>query len=131
MITISGLSARIAGRLLIDNASISLPSGTVRDQVMPRSPCRIQPMSPSGRSWSAGMPFMAVMRPRSIGTRCRSATPPKPPTSESNSAVWSGWMSMKKNEGAVAVRTRSGEDLGTMSVADFAARLRSEQLAPA
>ncbi len=28
MITISGLSARIAGRLLIDNASISLPSGT-------------------------------------------------------------------------------------------------------
>ncbi len=28
MITISGLSARIAGRLLIDNASLSLPSGT-------------------------------------------------------------------------------------------------------
>lgn len=28
MITISGLSARIAGRLLIDNASVSLPSGT-------------------------------------------------------------------------------------------------------
>ena len=28
MITISGLSARIAGRLLLDNASVSLPSGT-------------------------------------------------------------------------------------------------------
>lgn len=28
MITISGLSARVAGRLLIDNASVSLPSGT-------------------------------------------------------------------------------------------------------
>ena len=28
MITISGLTARIAGRLLIDNASLSLPSGT-------------------------------------------------------------------------------------------------------
>ena len=27
MITISGLTARIAGRLLIDNASLSLPSG--------------------------------------------------------------------------------------------------------
>ena len=32
----------------------------------------------------------------------------------------------EKEHGAVAVRTRSGEDLGTMSVADFAARLRSE-----
>src|SRR3546814_11103742 len=29
----------------------------------------------------------------------------------------------EKETGAVAVRTRSGEDLGTMSVADFAARL--------
>src|SRR3546814_20677751 len=29
----------------------------------------------------------------------------------------------EKENGAVAVRTRSGEDLGTMSVADFAARL--------
>ena len=28
MITISGLSARVAGRLLLDNASVSLPSGT-------------------------------------------------------------------------------------------------------
>jgi ATPase subunit of ABC transporter with duplicated ATPase domains len=27
MITISGLTARIAGRLLIENASVSLPSG--------------------------------------------------------------------------------------------------------
>ena len=27
MITISGLTARVAGRLLIDNASLSLPSG--------------------------------------------------------------------------------------------------------
>ncbi|MGN6222749.1 threonine--tRNA ligase [Pseudoxanthomonas sp.] len=32
----------------------------------------------------------------------------------------------EKENGAVAVRTRSGEDLGTMSVADFAERLRSE-----
>ncbi len=32
----------------------------------------------------------------------------------------------EKDNGAVAVRTRSGEDLGTMSVADFAQRLRSE-----
>jgi threonyl-tRNA synthetase len=32
----------------------------------------------------------------------------------------------EKENGAVAVRTRSGEDLGTMSVADFAARLREE-----
>ncbi|MBO9827135.1 threonine--tRNA ligase [Xanthomonas sp. A2111] len=31
--------------------------------------------------------------------------------------------------GAIAVRTRSGEDLGTMSVAAFAERLRAEQLA--
>jgi threonyl-tRNA synthetase len=33
----------------------------------------------------------------------------------------------EKENGAVAVRTRSGEDLGTMSVAAFAERLRSEQ----
>jgi len=32
----------------------------------------------------------------------------------------------EKENGAVAVRTRSGEDLGTMSVSDFAERLRSE-----
>ncbi|HET6434890.1 MAG TPA: threonine--tRNA ligase, partial [Xanthomonadaceae bacterium] len=32
----------------------------------------------------------------------------------------------EKDNGAVAVRTRTGEDLGTMSVADFAARLRQE-----
>ncbi|MGH8032213.1 MAG: threonine--tRNA ligase [Luteimonas sp.] len=32
----------------------------------------------------------------------------------------------EKENGAVAVRTRSGEDLGTMTVADFAARLRCE-----
>ncbi len=32
----------------------------------------------------------------------------------------------EKENGAVAVRTRSGEDLGTMSVSDFAGRLRSE-----
>ena len=32
----------------------------------------------------------------------------------------------EKDNGAVAVRTRAGEDLGTMSVADFASRLRSE-----
>ncbi len=35
----------------------------------------------------------------------------------------------EKENGAVAVRTRSGEDLGTMSVAAFAERLRSEQAA--
>jgi len=35
----------------------------------------------------------------------------------------------EKENGAVAVRTRSGEDLGTMSVSDFAARLRSEGVA--
>jgi threonyl-tRNA synthetase len=34
----------------------------------------------------------------------------------------------EKEHGAVAVRTRTGEDLGTMSVADFAARLRSEHV---
>jgi hypothetical protein len=28
----------------------------------------------------------------------------------------------------VAVRTRTGEDLGTMSVADFASRLRNEAI---
>ncbi|MGN6512511.1 MAG: threonine--tRNA ligase [Lysobacteraceae bacterium] len=32
----------------------------------------------------------------------------------------------EKDNGAVAVRTRTGEDLGTMSVADFAARLRQQ-----
>jgi len=32
----------------------------------------------------------------------------------------------EKEQGAVAVRSRGGEDLGTMSVADFAARLRVE-----
>ena len=32
----------------------------------------------------------------------------------------------EKDNGAVAVRSRSGEDLGTMSVADFASRLRDE-----
>ncbi len=32
----------------------------------------------------------------------------------------------EKENGHVAVRTRGGEDLGTMSVADFASRLRSE-----
>ena len=35
----------------------------------------------------------------------------------------------EKENGAVAVRTRSGEDLGTMSLADFAARLRAEHAA--
>jgi threonyl-tRNA synthetase len=35
----------------------------------------------------------------------------------------------EKENGAVAVRTRSGEDLGTMSVADFAARLHGEHVA--
>jgi len=35
----------------------------------------------------------------------------------------------EKETGAIAVRTRSGEDLGTMSVADFAQRLRGEQTA--
>jgi threonyl-tRNA synthetase len=35
----------------------------------------------------------------------------------------------EKDNGAVAVRTRSGEDLGTMSVADFAARLHGEHVA--
>jgi threonyl-tRNA synthetase len=35
----------------------------------------------------------------------------------------------EKEHGAVAVRTRSGEDLGSMSVADFAARLREENVA--
>jgi len=33
----------------------------------------------------------------------------------------------EKDNGAVAVRSRSGEDLGTMSVAEFALRLREEQ----
>jgi threonyl-tRNA synthetase len=33
----------------------------------------------------------------------------------------------EKENGAIAVRTRSGEDLGTMSVADFAQRLRDEE----
>ncbi|KQY51166.1 threonine--tRNA ligase [Lysobacter sp. Root494] len=32
----------------------------------------------------------------------------------------------EKENGLIAVRTRGGEDLGTMSVADFASRLRSE-----
>jgi threonyl-tRNA synthetase len=31
--------------------------------------------------------------------------------------------------GQVAVRTRSGEDIGQMSIADFVARLRKEVLA--
>ncbi len=35
----------------------------------------------------------------------------------------------EKENGAVAVRTRSGEDLGTMSLAAFAERLRNEQAA--
>jgi threonyl-tRNA synthetase len=35
----------------------------------------------------------------------------------------------EKDNGAVAVRSRSGEDLGTMSVADFASRLQSEHVA--
>ncbi|KAF1718376.1 threonine--tRNA ligase [Pseudoxanthomonas yeongjuensis] len=35
----------------------------------------------------------------------------------------------EKENGAIAVRTRSGEDLGTMSVAAFAERLRAEQVA--
>ncbi len=35
----------------------------------------------------------------------------------------------EKENGAVAVRTRSGEDLGTMSLAAFAERLRTEQAA--
>ncbi len=34
----------------------------------------------------------------------------------------------EKEQGAVAVRTRGGEDLGTMSVADFAQRLRNEAM---
>jgi threonyl-tRNA synthetase len=32
----------------------------------------------------------------------------------------------EKEHGAVAVRTRSGEDMGSMSVTEFAARLRGE-----
>ncbi|HEX5756784.1 MAG TPA: His/Gly/Thr/Pro-type tRNA ligase C-terminal domain-containing protein, partial [Arenimonas sp.] len=35
----------------------------------------------------------------------------------------------EKENGAVAVRTRSGEDLGTMSVSAFAETLRSQELA--
>ena len=35
----------------------------------------------------------------------------------------------EKENGAIAVRTRSGEDLGTMSLADFAQRLRDEHAA--
>jgi threonyl-tRNA synthetase len=35
----------------------------------------------------------------------------------------------EKDNGAIAVRTRSGEDLGTMSVAAFAERLRNEHAA--
>jgi len=35
----------------------------------------------------------------------------------------------EKENGQLSVRTRGGEDLGTMSVADFAARLRQEQAA--
>jgi threonyl-tRNA synthetase len=35
----------------------------------------------------------------------------------------------EKENGAVAVRTRSGEDLGTMSIQAFAERLGAEQLA--
>jgi threonyl-tRNA synthetase len=34
----------------------------------------------------------------------------------------------ERDNGMVAVRTRGGEDLGTMSVADFASRLRSEAI---
>jgi threonyl-tRNA synthetase len=34
----------------------------------------------------------------------------------------------EKEQGLLSVRSRGGEDLGTMSVADFAARLRSEQV---
>ncbi len=34
----------------------------------------------------------------------------------------------ERENGMVAVRTRAGEDLGTMSVADFASRLRSEAI---
>jgi threonyl-tRNA synthetase len=34
----------------------------------------------------------------------------------------------EKEQGAVAVRTRGGEDLGTMSVADFAQRLRNDSM---
>jgi threonyl-tRNA synthetase len=33
----------------------------------------------------------------------------------------------EKEHGLLSVRTRGGEDLGNMSVADFAARLRQEQ----
>ena len=33
----------------------------------------------------------------------------------------------EKEQGAVAVRTRSGEDLGSMPLADFTARLHAEQ----
>jgi threonyl-tRNA synthetase len=35
----------------------------------------------------------------------------------------------EKENGAIAVRTRSGEDLGTMSIAAFVERLRAEQAA--
>ena len=35
----------------------------------------------------------------------------------------------EKENGAIAVRTRTGEDLGTMSIAAFAERLRAEQVA--
>ncbi len=35
----------------------------------------------------------------------------------------------EKENGAIAVRTRSGEDRGTMSVADFATHLRAEHVA--
>jgi threonyl-tRNA synthetase len=34
----------------------------------------------------------------------------------------------EKEQGLLSVRSRGGEDLGTMSIADFAARLRSEQV---
>ena len=34
----------------------------------------------------------------------------------------------EKDNGAVAVRTRTGEDLGTMPIADFVSRLRGEHV---
>ena len=34
----------------------------------------------------------------------------------------------EKENGQLSVRSRGGEDLGTMSVADFAARLRQESM---
>ena len=67
---------------------------------MPRSLCSTQAALGGGLSSSAGTPFAAMMRPRSIGTRSSTARGALAWMKASKRSASAAWMSRKKNAGA-------------------------------